>query len=284
MIGSAQSCVLGPQDEPVVRDFLAEHPVAGCLIASRVHALGISRAAGPSGELYAYYGESGVAAVWLDGPSLVLVGEADPCGDVVGALIRRNAVRRRRCSSIVGPAELVLPLWSALVATWGPAREVRPDQPLLALDSAPSVEPHPGLRRVRRDELDVLMPAAIAMFREEVGVDPAAGDRGASYRARVAELIDAGRCLALIEKGEVLFKAELGAVSDLACQIQGIWVRPDLRGKGLGTSGTAAVVAHALAEVAPIVSLYVNEFNTAARAAYGQVGFQQVGTFASILF
>ena len=72
-------------------------------------------------------------------------------------------------------------------------------------------------------------------------------------------------------------------IRDRACQVQGIWVRPDLRGQGIGASGTAAVAALALAEVAPVVSLYVNEFNTAARAAYARVGFTQVGTFASIL-
>ncbi|MDQ3054761.1 MAG: GNAT family N-acetyltransferase, partial [Actinomycetota bacterium] len=39
-----------------------------------------------------------------------------------------------------------------------------------------------------------------------------------------------------------------------------------------------------LAEVAPVVSLYVNDFNAAAKAAYARVGFAQVGTFASVLF
>jgi len=284
VIGSAQACILGPQDEPVIRDFLAEHPVDGCLIAARVQALGMAGAAGSSGELCAYYGEAGVRAVWLDGPSMVIVGHRDESDRVVDALVSRSAAGPRRCSSIVGPARFVMPLWTALSSRWGPARDVRPDQPLLALDSAPLIEPCSEVRRVRRDELDILMPAATAMFREEVGVDPAAGDRGASYRDRVAELIDGGRCLAWIENGEVLFKAELGAVSDRACQIQGIWVRPGLRGQGLGASGTAAVAAIALAEVAPVVSLYVNDFNGAAKAAYARVGFTQVGTFASILF
>jgi len=32
------------------------------------------------------------------------------------------------------------------------------------------------------------------------------------------------------------------------------------------------------------VSLYVNDYNTAARAAYDRVGFRQVGTYASVLF
>lgn len=284
MIGSAPSYVLGPPDERVVRDFLDEHPVDGCLIAARVQAFGMAGAAGQSGELCAYYDDTGLRAIWLDGPSLILVGDRDESDRVIEAVIGRSSARSRRCSSIVGPAELVVPLWSELSASWGQARDVRPNQPLLALDRQPLVAPAAEVRRVRRDELDILMPAATAMFREEVGVDPAAGDRGSSYRARVAELIDAGRCLAWIENGEVLFKAELGAVSDQACQIQGIWVRPDLRGQGYGATGTASVAAFALAEVAPVVSLYVNHFNAAARAAYDRVGFTQVGTFATILF
>jgi predicted GNAT family acetyltransferase len=31
-------------------------------------------------------------------------------------------------------------------------------------------------------------------------------------------------------------------------------------------------------------SLYVNSFNTAARATYRRVGFRQVGTYATVLF
>jgi hypothetical protein len=134
------------------------------------------------------------------------------------------------------------------------------------------------------DELDVLMPACTAMFTEEVGVSPAEGDGGAGYRARVAELIAAGRAFARIEDGSVVFKAEVGSVSNLACQVQGVWVRPDLRGRGLSVGGMAAVVNSALAEIAPAVSLYVNDYNTPARAAYRRVGMTDEGTFMSVLF
>jgi hypothetical protein len=45
----------------------------------------------------------------------------------------------------------------------------------------------------------------------------------------------------------------------------------------------AAVVQAALA-LAPVVTLYVNDFNVPARAAYLHAGFKQVGTFMSVLF
>jgi predicted GNAT family acetyltransferase len=61
-------------------------------------------------------------------------------------------------------------------------------------------------------------------------------------------------------------------------------VHPSLRGRGLSVAGTAAVVALARRDIAPVVSLYVNDFNEAARRAYTRVGFRQVGTFTSVLF
>jgi predicted GNAT family acetyltransferase len=46
----------------------------------------------------------------------------------------------------------------------------------------------------------------------------------------------------------------------------------------------AAVVQLARQEVAPVVSLYVNDYNEAARATYRRVGFTDVGAFMSVLF
>jgi predicted GNAT family acetyltransferase len=122
------------------------------------------------------------------------------------------------------------------------------------------------------------------MFTEEVGVSPYGNDGGALYRSRVRELIACRRAFARIENGRVLFKAEIGAVSPEACQVQGVWVDPEYRGRGLSVTGMAAVVDIALAEIAPVVSLYVNDYNTRAVAAYRHVGFRQVDTFMSVLF
>jgi predicted GNAT family acetyltransferase len=155
---------------------------------------------------------------------------------------------------------------------------------LLAIDGPPAITPEPRVRPVSIDQLETLLPAAVAMFTEEVGVSPLRVDGGAGYRARVAELVRAGQSLAWIEGDEVLFKAEIGAVSRAACQVQGVWVTPRLRGQGLGTAGTAAVVEYARASIAPVVSLYVNDYNVAARAAYQRVGFRDVGQYASVLF
>jgi hypothetical protein len=175
-------------------------------------------------------------------------------------------------------------MWDLLSTTWGPAREVRACQPVLALGRAPRVPADPLVRRVRADEIERLLPAAVAMFTEEVGVSPTRSDGGAYYRARVSELVNSGRAFARFEDGEVLFKAEIGSVTPYACQVQGVWVRPERRGEGLSVGGMAAVVELALRDIAPVVSLYVNDYNAAARSAYRRVGFREVGEFATVLF
>ena len=257
--------------------------MAACVLAGRIEVAGTA-ASSLGAPLWGLGTGASLDAVCLAGANLIPF--AAPGAERVAAVAFAERARRagRRCSTIVGPAAAVQPLWELLAPHWGPPRDHRPRQPLLALDGPPAVTPEPRVRPVRPAELDVLLPAAVAMFTEEVGVSPLRVDGGAGYRARVAELVRAGQSLAWIEDGEVLFKAEIGAVSRAACQVQGVWVAPRHRGRGIGTAGTAAVVEYARTAIAPVVSLYVNDFNGPARAAYARVGFREVGRYASVLF
>ncbi|HTA00772.1 MAG TPA: GNAT family N-acetyltransferase [Streptosporangiaceae bacterium] len=233
------------------------------------------------GQLWGYSEGGQLTSVCYSGANLVPVA-AGP--EAIAAYASRARLHGRRCSSIVGPAEAVGQLWSLLSPSWGRPREVRPVQPVMAIHGRSPVEPDPLVRMVRPHELDVVLPSCIAMFTEEVGVSPIGGDGGAAYRARMADLIGAGRSFARIEPdGHVTFKAEIGAVTPHACQVQGVWVPPEDRGRGHAVRGMAAVVQAAL-DLAPIVTLYVNDYNTPARAAYLHAGFSQVGTFMSVLF
>jgi predicted GNAT family acetyltransferase len=283
VLRSAQARVLDADDEGAVRDLLAADPVGSCMLAGRVETHGTAPAT-LGAPLWGLWSGRRLDAVCLAGANLIPLSRPGAEREAAGAFAERARRAGRRCSTIVGPAGSVLPLWELLEPTWGPAREVRARQPLLAIDGPPAVPADPRVRPVRPAELDVLLPAAVAMFTEEVGVSPTRLDGGAAYRARVADLVRAGQSLAWIEDGEVLFKADIGAVSSAACQLQGVWVSPHCRGQGIGQRGTAAVVEYARTTVAPVVSLYVNDYNAAARAAYQRVGFTQVGTYASVLF
>lgn len=260
-----------------VLDFCRQRPVDAALLGEHVEAM----MAGPQlrDQLLCVSTPGGLAGLCWTGGNMVPLGIEPSAMADVAAEIRRRA---RRYSSIVGPADGVMALWELLAPDSPRPRDVRPDQPSMVITTDPLVEPDPAVRLTTDADFDVLMPACVSMFTEEVGHSPLS--IGGGYERRVRSLVDTKRSLARIEDGRVVFKAELGTVALGVTQVQGVWVEPDLRGQGLARAGMAAVVAYAREHVAPTVSLYVNSYNTAAIRAYDDVGFRQVGTFATVLF
>ncbi|MBB5999675.1 GNAT family N-acetyltransferase [Streptomonospora salina] len=280
MLRTSSVRVLGEGDRDSVRALLDADPVGNVFVSSRLRSAGID--AGRLGaELWGYIEGGRITALCYAGANLVPVG-AGP--DAVRQFSEHARWQGRRCSSIVGPVDTVTDLWNRLSPAWGPARAIREHQPVMEISRMPAVGADPLVRRVRPSEIGILLPACVAMFTEEVGVPPDTGDGGSLYRARIEELVRTGRAFARIEDGRIVFKAEIGAVTEYACQVQGVWVHPELRGRGLSRTGMAAVVQYALAEIAPRVTLYVNDYNTPARAAYRSVGFREVGAVRSVLF
>jgi predicted GNAT family acetyltransferase len=272
--------VLRDSDRRDVEKLLDEDPVASVFVSARTAVHGISRWR-LGAQLWGFSPHGAIRGLCYSGANLVPLA-TEP--DAVHAFAGMAREQGRVCSSIVGPEEAVLPLWAELAGYWGRPRDVRANQPLLATATVPRIRPDPHVRRATLADFDALLPACVAMYTEEIGISPIDWDGGVAYRARVAELIRANRSYVRYEDGEIVFKAELGAVSPRVAQVQGVWVRPDRRGSGLATVGMAAVVADALQDVAPVVSLYVNDFNAPARAVYDRCGFTRVGTFATVLF
>ncbi len=268
-------------------ELCSHDPVASVLAATRLESI-LDAGGGQVGATVWGMERGGHldAMCWV-GANLVPVCDGD---DTEALDAFADAARRhgRRCSSIVGEARPVLGLWERLQDAWGPARDVRADQPSLVIDGPPAVAPDPLVRPARPDEVDLVLPASVHMFLEEVGYSPISGNPGA-YEARVRSLIEAGRTFVRVDDDgpngpEVVFKADLGAASRQVAQVQGVWVAPRLRGRRLSEHGMSAVVAQSLGVVAPLVSLYVNAYNAPALASYRRVGFRQVGTYATVLF
>ncbi|WP_424116225.1 GNAT family N-acetyltransferase, partial [Rothia mucilaginosa] len=132
-------------------------------------------------------------------------------------------------------------------------------------------------------DLGELLPAAAAMFTEEVGFDPIAR-YGDGYAARLRTLI-AGQRSAIVTdvNGRVIFKADAGIVNLDAAQVQGVWLHPDYRGYGLAKPFFAAA-AQILQRYYPHLSLYVNDYNARALAMYRGTGWEQIGQFSTIIF
>jgi predicted GNAT family acetyltransferase len=271
--------LLTDADTPHVEALLAIDPVANCLLSARLPVLGISHA---PGQLWGAFSGGRLTAAVLAGGNAIPAAHSDPAA--LTRIAEHLAAMQRRSASIVGRAADVAPLWWALAPNWGPARDERLNQPLMVAGVPPEVVVDPAVRRAREADARALYPATVAMFTEEVGVSPLAASSEASYRARLMWLIRAGRVYCRLDDRGVVFKAEVAAVAAGVCQIQGVWVRPDRRNRGIGSAGMAAVAALAAREHAATVSLYVNDYNGAALTAYQRAGFRPVDVMSSVHF
>jgi predicted GNAT family acetyltransferase len=269
-------------DLAALRRLMALDPVANCTLIARLDGARTISPRGLSGEAWGADDPSGagLAAACFWAGSVVPVGSAE----ALPALAEELAAEERSGSVIVGSAEAVAAVWPVLRPGWGAARSERLDQPLLTLGRVPEVRADPAVRVVRRGELGRYLLAAEAMFAEEVGRPVVHGRGERAYRAHHERLVAQGRALARFdERGAVVFKAEIAAVTAHCTQIQGVWVAPAWRGRGIATTGMAAVLRHAL-RYAPVASLYVNAYNLPARRLYGRLGMTEIGRMSTVLF
>jgi predicted GNAT family acetyltransferase len=272
--------LLGPADLSEFLELTARSPVVNAFAEYRARTTKLEPRL-LAGEVWGRYDAGRLVAACHVGANLVPV-ECTP--DDARAFAERALTRPRSVITIVGPQDQVWPLWDALSDSWGPPRETRWDQPHLELGGPALVPADPEVRRTTPDDFEVLYPACVAMYTEEVGVDPEADGGAPLYRSRVRQLIGLGWSFARFEDGRVVFKAEVAHATPYAAQIQGVWVAPDRRGQGLAAGGVAAVVEACRRDIAPVVSLYANIWNEPARRAYDRVGFQQSETFATVMF
>ena len=272
--------VLYQSEFPSALELTRTNPIMNTFVQSRIEAA-IKESWRLSGALWGYFGGGDLESLLFVGANIVPVQTTE----VARREFARELIKSgRRSSSILGPREQVMDLWQHISPVWGSPREIRERQPLMKLDATAEGPRDHRVRLVAPNELATLLPASIHMFEEEVGVSPVAHGGQAQYEQRVAEVIQQRCAYATISEGEVEFKVEVGFVAGRIAQLQGVWIAPHLRGKGLAAPSLAKVVDLVQAEHAPVVTLYANDFNVPAMRTYIRVGFQQVGTFATVLF
>ena len=91
----------------------------------------------------------------------------------------------------------------------------------------------PGLSLAREGEAEEVTQCHARLCMELNGIDPLALDPE-GCRRRVLSRIRRGRVWTVCDAQGVAFKADVMAETEDAAYLEGIWTRPDLRGRGLG--------------------------------------------------
>lgn len=258
-----------------VFNYLATAPEVNCFLSSRAQLLEKSK----NSTLLVYRNSySEIEGVTYIGGNLI---PAISSRAALLSLVDHLRSKQYKFSSIVGESRTVFDLWELISHLYSEPRAIRQSQPLLSLRGVPKISGNPLVHPATLADLAEVVEVGTAMFTAEVGEVPDYVD----YRSRSIELIGAGRTLISrdLDNGKIIFKSDIGAIGAGAYQIHGVWVDPAQRGKGLGSAGVATLVEYGN-RFAPIASLYVNDFNHAARASYHKVGFEKVAELATIFF
>jgi RimJ/RimL family protein N-acetyltransferase len=182
---------------------------------------------------------------------------------------------------IIGLERAVDELWAAAESSMPVPRDDRPGQPVYVLETPPEPQ-ETNLRAATLDDLELLVPACAAAYREEIGVDPFERDpHGFAWRTKAQ--VEEGRSWLWEEDGTILFKAEASAWTPSAVQLQQVWVDPSARNRGNAKRGLQDL-CRLLLERVPTVCLFVRPENTPALRVYDGIGMERRLSYRSLVF
>src|SRR5256714_2703737 len=150
-----------------------------------------------------------------------------------------------------------------------------------ALNHSPAdLEPVSTLRLATIKDLPKVLPVHAAMAYEESGIDPSQADPD-GFRRRCQRRIEQRRVWVWIERGELVFKADIIADTPDAIYLEGVYVCPEARRKGYG-SRCVSELSRRLLQRTKSTSVLVNQERHEAQRFFETIGFISSGLYDTI--
>lgn len=137
-----------------------------------------------------------------------------------------------------------------------------------------------GLRLATLTDLDQTARVQAAMAEYESGINPLDVDPE-GFRARCARRIEMGRVWVLEKDGRVIFKADIQSDTPEVIYLEGVWVNPADRGKGIGRKCLRQLCQDLLARTKSVCVL-VNAEDKRTHTFYRMCNFKMRGVFDSL--
>jgi ribosomal protein S18 acetylase RimI-like enzyme len=269
-------------DGDPVRAFLHQDPVRNAFCLGWVEEFDVwPMDASLRFQFWGCWRRTGLAGVaLLAGHRIVCLSQADAeAAHVLGQQHRRLGLQLR---TVLGPRAATEAFWQGYAPLGTPAADLRP-QRLLDL---PARElryfPAPQLQLAMESDGEELLALALAMHAEEVGT-PVAEHEVAAFRSNLLTRIEAGRTWVLREPldGRIVFKASLSSRTAEVSQVEGVYVLPAWRGRGVARRALSEMCRQVLTESAR-VTLFTDESNAPALRLYQRLGFRDAGAWATV--
>jgi hypothetical protein len=262
-------------DRAEVLSFLAARPVHTVAMTSFIHDNGIESKLN-RGTFYGYRNTDGnLEGVALIGHTTLLEARTDD------ALKAFAFVARTHDASL----HLIMSGGNAAESFWeyyGVDRKPRLACTELLFEVAfpfPVLECNWNVRPAALTELEEIAEAHAAMVVMESDVDPMERDRE-GFLERVARRIEQGRTFVVYEHGKLIFKADIVAETEDVIYLEGIYVTPEYRGRGIGSKCLSALTLHLLKR-AKTICLLSNINYIDAHLSYLKAGYKNTGSCTS---
>jgi uncharacterized protein len=273
---SLEAFPLADEHEREVLAFLAERPLHTVMLAGFIRDHGLVSPLN-RGSFYACRdGQGRLKGVALIGHATLVEARVD----AALAAFARVAQDTKATHVMLGEQEEIGQFWNYYAADGQSPRLLRRElffEQRWPVEVREAVE---GLRRATTDDLKLVIPAHARMAFEESGVNPLEDDP-MGFRMRCERRIERGRTWILVERGRLVFKADVVAETPAANYIEGVYVNTEERDKGYAVR-CVSQLSHSLLERTSSICLLVNEQNRRAQAVYQKVGYRLRACYDSI--
>lgn len=214
----------------------------------------------------------------IDGGTYGLSHGTREAGATIGRFIQ---ARRGPLSTLIGPSDAANACRQELDE---PNNAIVIPQLTYRLEGLTAMPHVPELRKATAYDTSALVAAGLMMHAEEAG-QPIPEAEQPNYRASVSLKIKSGRVWVVRDPytDALVFKAAIAPPSTMVALLEGIWVAPAYRRRGLGLRYVAALCQSLVVHHRQL-ALQVNIDNLGARALYERLGFRPEGPFTYALY
>ena len=261
-------CRLTDADACEVLSFLSLRPVHTVVMKSFIIDNGLESVLN-RGTFYAYRNRDGILeGVALIGHSTLVEARTDEAMHALAVTARRSETP---IHLIMSDGEAAESFWSYFSGGTSEPR-LRCSEELFELSFPFLVKKcRWEVRYAKLEELEMIADAQAEIALLESGIDPSVRDRE-GFVKRVARRIEKKRIFVVVENGKLIFKADIVAQTDDVAYLEGVYVHPDHRGEGVGSSCLSEVGLRILDEVQNVCLLSNVEFKDAHRS-FMKAGF-----------
>jgi predicted GNAT family acetyltransferase len=265
------------KDEPQVQQFLAQRALHNVVMAGMMMDNGLESEFNRG----TFYGCRDAATGRLDG--VALIGHAvfidARCEEALRQFVKLTQ-KFSRAHMLMGEQKMIERFWKFYAPSGQPKRHACREV-LFELDKPPAQsDEFANLRPAQVSDLSQVVPVHATMAFEESGVNPLQVDPD-GFRERCHRRIEKRRTWVFVDQNQLIFKADIISDTREVVYLEGVYVDPEHRGKGLG-SRCLMQLTRTLLNRSGSVSVLVNQERQPAQEFFKKLGFVSRGLYDTI--